>query len=222
MKTEETSKSAFWSLAHARAFFVDHGFLRKVNNNNFHRISHRAFRSGQPLPPDLKKYVSRHGIRTVVCLRGTKGSRPYIDLVERMCGDLGVTFRNFKMSSHKPPPRWRIHAAKELLEEIEYPALFHCKSGADRAGLFSTLYLHLMEGVPMDRTRQLRFWPYGHIRQARTGILDHFVESYVAYSQREPMDFMTWVDEVYDPDALKDLEPAGFMSWFVDRVLRRE
>ncbi|HKJ88496.1 MAG TPA: protein tyrosine phosphatase [Gammaproteobacteria bacterium] len=222
MKTNEISKSTFWSLAHARAFFMDHGFLRKINNNNFHRISPRAFRSGQPLPPDLEKYVNRYGIRTVVCLRGTKGSRPYIHLMERMCDELGVTFHNFKISSRRPPLPSRIHAAKELLEEIEYPALFHCKSDADRAGLFSTLYLHLVEGVPMEQTRQLRFWPFGHIRHARTGMLDRFVESYIADSRREPMDFMTWVDEVYDRDAFREKDSSGALGWLVDRVLRRE
>ena len=215
-------RSATWSLAHAKAFFVDFGFLRKLNNNNFHRISPWAFRSGQPMPPELKRYVARHGIRTVVGLRGTKGARRYTELVERTCDELGVAFRNLKLASHKPPSPSRLHAARELLEEIEYPALFHCKSGADRAGLFSALYLHWMEGVPLEETRQLRFWPYGHIRNARTGVLDQFIDAYVSYSRQEPIDLTTWIDEVYRPEALNEPAPDGFRSWLVDRVLKRE
>ncbi|HKJ70190.1 MAG TPA: tyrosine-protein phosphatase [Gammaproteobacteria bacterium] len=201
---------------------MDHGFLRRLNNNNFHRISERAFRSGQPLPGDLRKYVARHGIRTVVTLRGTKGSLPYIRLMEELCGELGVAFRNFPLNSRRPPRPERVRAARDLLEEIEYPALFHCKSGADRAGLFSALYLHFIEGVPMERTGQLRFWPYGHIRQASTGVLGRFVDAYAAHAREHGTPFLEWVEQVYDREALRAEAGAGGFNWVVDRLLRRE
>ena len=222
MRDRVLRKSNVWSLAQARAFFLDHGFLRRINNNNSHRISQRAFRSGQPLPADLERYVGRFGIRTVVSLRDAKRSRPYNEMTERMCWELGVSFHKLGFSSRRPPPAKRIHAAKELLEGIEYPALFHCKSGADRAGVFSALYLHLIEGVPMEETRQLRFWPYGHIRRASTGLLDRFVDAYIEYAREHGGDFMTWVDEVYDREAICEAAGSGALDWVVDRVLRRE
>jgi protein tyrosine phosphatase (PTP) superfamily phosphohydrolase (DUF442 family) len=222
MNSREPKTSQHLSPAHARAFFLDHGFLRLINNNNFHRISARAFRSGQPLPGDLARYVARHGIRTVITLRGTKGSVPYIRMMAAMCDELGVAHHNFPLNSRRPPRPERIHAAKALLEEIEYPVLFHCKSGADRAGLFSALYLHLIEGVPMERTRQLRFWPYGHFRRAGTGSLDRFLEAYIEHARDHGTDFLTWVDTAYDRDALRAEALPGGLGWLVDRLLRRE
>ncbi len=38
--------------------------------------------------------------------------------------------------------------ARALFDRIEYPALFHCKSGADRVGLMAALYLFFKEASP--------------------------------------------------------------------------
>jgi protein tyrosine/serine phosphatase len=101
--------------------------------------------------------------------------------------------------------------------------LMHCKSGADRAGLMSVLYRFLHEGVPLkEATRELSF-KYGHIRQADTGILDYFFESYLADSAAAPMSFFDWVDTVYDPDELKrTFRSKGWANRLVDSVLQRE
>ena len=48
--------------------------------------------------------------------------------------------------------------AKRLFDEIEYPAMMHCKSGADRAGVMSVLYMHFRQKKPISEAlRQLDF-----------------------------------------------------------------
>ncbi|HAG24815.1 MAG TPA: protein tyrosine phosphatase, partial [Alphaproteobacteria bacterium] len=42
-------------------------------------------------------------------------------------------------------------------------------------------------------------WKYGHVRQAKTGLLDAFFEAYFPYED-QGMAFYDWVDNVYDPD----------------------
>jgi len=88
----------------------------------------------------------------------------------------------------------------------------------------SVLYLVLKEGrdvePAMRRQLSLRF---GHFRQAKTGLLDFFFETYLAYAKVTPIDFYAWSQTVYDPKAVK----AGFMTqWWanliVDRLLGRE
>ena len=99
----------------------------------------------------------------------------------------------------------------------------HCKAGADRVGLMSVLYLFLHEGQPLEQaTRQLGWW-YGHFKHSRTGIIDHFFETYRNYNAQRPIDFMTWVEEVYDPDAVKASFSTEWLSrTLVDTLLRRE
>ena len=65
-------------------------------------------------------------------------------------------------------------------------------------------------------------WKYGHLRAAKTGLLDTFFAAYIPYED-QGMGFFDWVETVYDPDALA----ANFMAqrWAVrltDTILRRE
>ena len=99
----------------------------------------------------------------------------------------------------------------------------HCKSGADRAGLMSALYVLIKEKRPVEEALQQLSWRYGHWRQAKTGVLDYFLEQYRDYNAKTPIDFFDWVDNVYDPVKVKSEFMAGFLpSLIVDRILRRE
>ena len=208
---------------YVRALWADDGWVREFGLNNFHRISSRAFRSGQPSPRHLERRIPRHGIRTVVNLRGEDPDNPMLALEAETCVRLGVRLEHLRLHSRDLPSREVIHAAHELLHRIEYPVLFHCKSGADRAGLMSTFYLHWIEGVPLAQTRQLRLWPYFHYRYAKTGLLDFFIESYLADSAAEPVSLLEWVDRRYDRKALKaQFRPMPVVDALVDKVLRRE
>ncbi len=209
--------------AHWRAFLSDHGFARKLIRGNFHRIDAEAYRSGQPSRRDLRRYAKKYGIRTVVNLRGWNLSLPALVLEVEACAELGLRLVHFRMRSRKLLPPDRLRSAKELLEDIEYPVLFHCKSGADRSGMMATLYLHWIRGVPVEEIRQLRLLPYFHCRHGKTGLLDYFFEQYLLYQRKTGGDLLSWLDTAYDPDRLK----AEFLSrpladLIIDRVLRRE
>lgn len=206
--------------AHLDMLFVDHGIFRLVWTAR-HAVTPEMYRSNQPSPYYLAR-AKEMGIQTIVNLRGARPCGSYA-LEEEACRRLGLVLENFPVSSRDVPRKEMIHSVRSLFERITYPALMHCKSGADRAGFMSVLYLMLQIGVPVERALSHLSWRYGHVRQAKTGILDFFFESYQAQNRQKPMPFLTWVDEIYDPAALK----AHFMSqWWantlVDRVLRRE
>ncbi|ACL74321.1 fused DSP-PTPase phosphatase/NAD kinase-like protein [Thioalkalivibrio sulfidiphilus] len=208
---------------YARALWADDGWVREFGLNNFHRISERAFRSGQPSPRHLSLRIPRHGIRTVINLRGEEPDNPMLALEADACERLGVRLEHLRTYSRDLPTREVIHQAHELLQRIEYPVWFHCKSGADRAGLMATLYLHWIEGVPLEQTRQLKLWPYFHYRYAKTGLLDYFFETYLKDTAERPMSLLEWVDTRYDPKRLKRaFKPVPVMDALVDRLLRRE
>jgi len=200
--------------------FVDHGIFRLLYSNT-HRMSDQAWRSAQPAPHQLRR-IARAGVRTVVNLRGERDCGSYW-LERRACQRLGLKLVNFQLRSRAAPTREELWGAKRLLDELEYPVLMHCKSGADRAGLMSVLYRHVREGVPVQQAKKELSLRYGHIRQAHTGILDYFFERYLADTAARPMPFFEWVDTVYDPEELRaTFRSKGWANRIVDSVLRRE
>ena len=180
--------------------FLDHGIFRLAYLNK-HKLSPTVWRAAQPAPHQIKQ-AARLGVRTIVNLRGERLCGSYW-LEQEACRRYGIELVNYQVRSRAAPTPAEIHGARALFDRIEYPMLMHCKSGADRAGLMSVLYRFLKEGVPLEEAKkELSLW-YGHIRHADTGVLDYFFERYLADNAKQPIDFFTWLDTVYDPDELK-------------------
>jgi protein tyrosine/serine phosphatase len=199
---------------------VDHGIFRVLYCNT-HRIGPLAWRSAQPTPHHLRA-LRRQGLRTVINLRGERLCGSYF-LERAVCERKGITLINFRLRSREAPSRQEIRAAVELFEQIEYPVLIHCKSGADRAGLMSALYMFLKEGMPLEEAKKALSLRYGHFRHARTGILDCFFERYISDNAKNPMPFLEWIDKVYDPRELqRSFRSRGSADRLIDHVLRRE
>jgi protein tyrosine/serine phosphatase len=199
---------------------VDHGIFRLLYSNS-HRISDKAWRSAQPAPHQIRGFA-RAGIRTIINLRGPRDCGSYW-LEQEACARHGVKLVNFQMRSRDVPTREELLGAKRLFEEVEYPILMHCKSGADRAGIMSVLYRFLHEGVPLEEAKRELSLKYGHIRQADTGILDYFFDRYLADNAATPTPFWEWIDTAYKPDELRStFRSRGWANRLVDSVLRRE
>jgi protein tyrosine/serine phosphatase len=206
--------------AWANMIFVDHGFFRMVYLN-LHRISPNAWPAAQPTPYQVRGFA-RRGIRTVVTLRGGQsyGSLP---LEIEACRDVGIAFEKFVLRSRAIPTVEDMLEAKAFFERIEYPVLFHCKSGADRAGMMSALYLILHEGVSVSEARKQLSIRFGHIRQGKTGILDALFDTYLADQPDEEMEFLDWARTRYDPKAITNAFKAGTMGTLLtETLLRRE
>ncbi|MEM9032255.1 MAG: hypothetical protein AAGB18_06370, partial [Pseudomonadota bacterium] len=71
-------------------------------------------------------------------------------------------------------------------------------------------------------------WRYGHVKSGKTGILDHFIETYrtvAAADGAEPnrAHFLDWVENRYDRAALKEsFKPTALGNLLTEQVLRRE
>jgi protein tyrosine/serine phosphatase len=207
--------------------FADHAILRLAFDNS-HEIAPGVFRSYQPSPARLEQWA-RRGIRTVVNLRGPKPSAALF-LEEEACARLDLRLENFRVYSREAPSAETLRAARELFSRIDYPALFHCKSGADRAGLFSALHLFFSGKAPLDVALGQLSLRYGHVKHGKTGIIDAAFERYLEHARARSISlsdvdaFLEWAgSDAYDPVAIK----RGFMgSWWgnflTERVLRRE
>jgi protein tyrosine/serine phosphatase len=208
------------ALAWVDALFVDHAIFRLVWSNLAMVAPGRLYRCNHPPPGRLTRLTRRLGLRTLINLRGA--TRNGSDALSRAAAEqLGLDFIDMAFESRGAPHRERILRLHEIYRSMRTPALLHCKSGADRAGLAAGLYL-LFEGASAaDALRQLS-WRFGHIRQARTGILDAFFLRY----QREGegrVPFLDWVREEYDEAALRrDFHANGLASFVNDWVLAHE
>lgn len=190
---------------------------------NLHRVSERAWRSGQPTPRLLRRWIREHGLRTVICLRQPKASDRLVELERRVCAESGVVLEFLQVYSRGIPSVEKLREVHALLQRIEYPVLIHCQGGADRSGLISTLYLHWMEGVPLDQTRQLTFFPHLHIRTGRSGLIDKFFEAYVRHCESDPIPLIDWAEQHMDPVSLKrGFRPTALGVFLHDILLRRE
>jgi protein tyrosine/serine phosphatase len=202
------------------SILVDHGFFRVAWGNWAAVVSGRLYRSNHPTPARLAWATRRFGIRTIINLRGRRACGS--DALSRAAAArLGLHHIDAPFESRGAPHRERVLALADIYRRMEEPALIHCKSGADRAGLASAIFLLVNGRSLAEATRQLS-WRFGHFRRARTGILDAFLLQY-AHEGEGRKEFLDWVREDYDEAALRrDFVAGGLSHFLIDRVLRRE
>jgi protein tyrosine/serine phosphatase len=180
----------------------------------------RVYRSNHLPPFRLRQIVARFGLRTVVNLRGS-APNPSTTLSEAEAKRLGVDHVFMAFESRGAPHRDRILRFHDIYRAMHFPALLHCKSGADRAGLASGLVLLFEGGTAAAAARQLSL-RYLHIARSPTGILDAFFRMYAAEGEgRKP--FLDWVREDYREEELRRrFRAGGLMTFLNDRLLARE
>lgn len=199
---------------------VDHGALRLLYPNR-DRVTATLWRSSQPSPGQIA-WFARQGGRTIVNLRGGREHGSW-QLEQEACARHGIRLVDLVLRSRAAPDRETIREAKRLFGTIEYPALAHCKSGADRVGLFAALYLLLIEGASAAEARRQLSLRFGHLRFSKTGILDSFLDAFAREGEAAGMSFTEWVERRYDPEALAaGFRPRFWSSLLGDRLIRRE
>ena len=199
---------------------VDHGWFRYFFANRY-RVSDKLERANHPTPYGVARAAKR-GIKTVINLRGETQIGSF-QLSRDACNRYGIKLINFQAHSRGLFTPEEILDVKQMFDEVEYPAMMHCKSGADRAGIMSALYLILHEGKPVSEAKRQLHWRFGHVRQSATGILDFFLESYEKANEKRPIDFIEWVKTEYDPKLLEKQYKSGtWANVLVNRLLKRE
>ncbi len=131
---------------------------------NFHTlVAGEVYRSAQPSPEAIAAYSKGYGIRTILNLRGEKpDERWYRDEVAAAKRN-GIRLINFPMSASVEIDAKETDALMAILRDAPKPLLIHCKAGADRTGLVSTIYLQQIAGVD-EETAEWQLSPlYGHV-----------------------------------------------------------
>lgn len=211
--------------AYVNLVWTDHGWLR-FGFQNAHWLNRapgqEMVRTNQPWPFQVK-WWARRGIKTIINLRGSNGMGLHL-LEKEACRRNGVAMYDVAVYSRAVPTRAEVEAAKAMFESIEYPAMMHCKSGSDRAGLMSVLYMHFHEGRSIREAKEELSLRYGHMSAGMTGVLDYAFDRYLAEGEPAGLTFLQWVQRPeYDPDQIKaDFKSTWWGRFWTEGILRRE
>jgi protein tyrosine phosphatase (PTP) superfamily phosphohydrolase (DUF442 family) len=164
----------------------------------------QIYRCAQPTGDEIRAAIRKHGIRTVLNLRGSCDPTPwYLDEC-RAAASNGVSLEDFGFSAGRLPAVPTIRQLVLVLEKTEYPILIHCQRGADRTGMTSAMALLLRTDATLEEARKQLSPRYGHISFGRTGHLDRFFDLYEEWLagqglEHSPHLFRRWVMEEYCP-----------------------
>ncbi len=185
--------------AERHAWWIDHGVLRFFYHNDF-EIADGAYRSNQPSPSKIEYWFSK-GVRTILNLRGESNQGAYF-LEKEACERLGIELINFQLAASSLKSKEVLLELCKILKAIKTPMLMHCKSGSDRAGLASVIYLIVVRKIhPRIAAQQLSI-KYLHLRWYITGVLDYMVSEYVKEFEVNGIAFENWLENEYDRDKL--------------------
>ena len=224
LPTFDLSKPGDRVRAYLDMLWKDHAYLR-LRFMNAHWVGPHLVRTNQPWPFQLARWKKTHGIRTVLNLRGGGYLTAFYLLERDACARLGLKLIDFPVSSREAPSLHQVEEAKALFETMDYPALMHCKSGADRAGMMSVLYAHYRLGLPIREAmaNELSFRTL-HVKQGKTGVIDYAFELYLRDGEPRGVSLIEWMRRPqYDPKAIKAEFQAGMWgSLLTEKLLRRE
>jgi protein tyrosine/serine phosphatase len=195
ISTPRGRRQAWWHF-----HLSDHGFLRTLWTN-LYEIAPGVWRSNQPSPGRMKRYHEM-GIRTILNLRGQDQYSFY--LFEReAAARLGLAMIDIKIYARSLVPAERFLELLDIFDTIRLPFVMHCKSGADRAGLASALWLLHVEKRPVAEAMKQLSFRFVHLKSSKTGVLDQLLETYATDTATAPMPIRDWFAKRYDPVAIQ-------------------
>jgi len=196
-------------------------FHRPMFQANFAAVDPgRAFRSAQ-LQEGLGTVLRQNRIATVLNLRGGSDRDPWYRNEVEATGEAGADFYDFPLKPNRKPTRAELLALVDLFERCRYPILFHCKSGADRTGMVSGLYLMTRADTPPEEAVKAFSIVHSHIA---LGGPEHLHEPFWEYASwlkgrhltHSADRFRRWVAEDYQaPDKgrpFRPLQPGARLS----------
>ncbi|MBL6852713.1 MAG: hypothetical protein ISS15_08385 [Alphaproteobacteria bacterium] len=183
---------------------------------NFHWIvPGEAARSSQAYAGFLAPFLKRHGIRTLINLRGPNPKYGWWRNEKGACEAVGATHLDVMLDSRHLPKREMLIALFDAFDASPKPFLVKCSGGQDRTSLAAALYvLHRDGWTAMElAARQFAQFPYLHFPKAHQRWLAQF--PVYAAEQAKGRPIMDWVRNSYAPEAFRDwLEANGHAGSF--------
>jgi hypothetical protein len=185
-----------------------------------------VYRSAQP-KDDLAALVDEWKVASILNLRGGGTSDSFYSNEVQVTSAKGIDFYDFPMSATRRPSRRDLLVLLDLFQRCRYPLLIHCKSGSDRTGMASALYLMAQADTPPDRALESFSLYYGHIPLFGPDRLHEPFHEYAEWLKQgslshSPQRLREWVEREYQAeDPLKPIPtlPTGPRALWRARLL---
>jgi len=171
---------------------------------NFHWIvPGRAARAAQAYAGLLGPFLRKHGIASVINLRGPNPDWRWWHYERRVCAKLGVAHSDAMLSSRRLPTRQMLVDLIAAIDAAPAPTLLKCSGGQDRTSFAAALYLLHTKGWSAydEAAAQFARWPYLHLPKSHQRWLKLFAEFAREGAAGRPL--AAWIAESYTPEALK-------------------
>ncbi len=192
-------------LAWTHLLIADHGIFR-IFYLNRREIAPGIWRSAQPAPHNIRRWAVE-GIKTVICLR--INCHRLRELEMTACRKVGLDYRELPITASDVLKPSDVEKFSLLFRDIKYPAVMHCKTGVDRAGVAAALFLLIEENADSNRAKRQLSLRYGHIGFGKKGIARAALEVFCIDQAKFGGSFFDWAQTVYDPDATR----SEFLKW---------
>lgn len=171
----------------------------------------RFYRSGQP-GGDLAERVAKYGLRSIINLRGGSPADAFYRDEVNTSARLGIDFYDLPLSAGRRPTKAELKAIIECIDRCQYPALVHCKWGADRTGMVCALYRMVKLGDPPEEAAREFSLSHLHIP---IGGPERLHAPFAEYAQwlaerglvHTPERFRVWVDQDYRSEGAPEPPP---------------
>jgi uncharacterized protein (TIGR01244 family) len=120
------------------------------------------YRSATLTPDQLKSVIAEAGIRTIINLRGGAEDAWHRDEAATAAAS-GVRLVDFSWSADRELTDAQVSRFLAAVETAERPILIHCRSGADRTGLASALYLAVVKHADEASAEAQLSIRFGHV-----------------------------------------------------------
>jgi len=124
-------------------------------------VEDRIYRSAQLSAAGLEKVINKHGIKTIINLRGVHNKEKWYHLEKETALKNKAALYSISMPDHDLPRYSALNRLTDLLLTAERPLLVHCRRGADRAGLAGALTLIVVKDLPLSQAKKQFSWRYG-------------------------------------------------------------
>ncbi|MCL4478584.1 MAG: dual specificity protein phosphatase family protein [Deltaproteobacteria bacterium] len=146
---------------------------------NFHAITrNEAYRSAQLDKNELKHYIRRYNIKSIINLRAKRVNEHWYKTEIEASKTYNVTHYDIPLSAEHEPDVQEINQLIHIFRIAQRPVLMHCKAGADRSGLAAAIWKVIVDKEPKSEADDELSIIYGHIPIGPTYAMDKFFDKW--------------------------------------------
>ncbi|MDE2183879.1 MAG: hypothetical protein KGJ78_12745 [Alphaproteobacteria bacterium] len=172
---------------------------------NFHWIREgEAARSSQAHFGGLGRLMRRHGLKSILNLRGENSDLSWWRYERHVCERLAARHIDTMLDSRKLPTRAMLTTLIDAFDQAPRPFLLKCSGGQDRTSLAAALYLIHRDGWSGREIAERHFaaLPYLHFPKKH----QRWLRLFPGYAQQasQGSSLADWIRQAYTPEDFAD------------------